>query len=66
MFWLRSHLVIHGSADSNSFVRDTYCVITIQSGAMGWIKGEFVIRPSVPSVALMPKAEMLEDPKLAT
>jgi hypothetical protein len=54
------------TADSKSFVRDSYCVMTIQSGAMDWIKGEFVIRPSVPSEALMPKAEMLEDPKLAT
>ena len=45
---------------------DTYFVLRIQRGAIPWIKGESVIRPSEPSEALMPNAEMLEDPKFAT
>jgi hypothetical protein len=45
---------------------DVYCVVTIQSGAIAWINGEFVISPNVPSELLIPNAEMLEDPKLAT
>ena len=49
-----------------SLVCNIYCVVTIQSGSIDWINGEFVIRASVPSEALMPKAEMLEDPTLAT
>src|SRR5579864_682244 len=46
--------------------RDVYCVLTIQSGATDWTKGELVIRPNVPSEDLMPKTETVEDPKFAT
>lgn len=51
---------------STLIFRHIYCVVTIQRGATAWKKGEFVIRAKVPSEDLMPKAEMLEDPKLAT
>jgi hypothetical protein len=50
----------------NRSLQHPYFVVTIQSGAIDWPNGEFVIRPNVPLEELIPKAEMLEDPKLAT
>src|SRR5579864_4226830 len=55
----------NAGSKASSF-RDIYCVLTIQSGATDWTKGEFVTSPSVPSEDLMPKTETVEDPKFAT
>ena len=63
------HSGAHRRSSAHSFAyffQDIYFVLTIQRGAIPWLKGEFVIRPNVPSEDLMPKAEMLEEPKFAT